>query len=392
MTWCSGLFHTESLSMCMTESFFLQVQASLSRNAQRKIIQRRRKGNMPKEPEDLSNFDDIDVRFQKSIDGEPFLQRVLKTEEGTVLIFVSEKHLQLLSKASVWIMDGTFATAPRCFKQIFTIHGNIGDATERRFIPLVFMLLPKKNESTYTTAFSQLCEIAEDHDVELDPQMILTDFELAEINAAKVVFPSASLHGCFFHFNQSMFRKLKKLGLQRDYGSNKHIELSFKQVVALAFLPAQEVPKAFDKLQKQCPTALKDFFRYFDEFYVHGPAGKKHGRRPKFSPQLWSVYENVLNHLPRTSNNLEGWHTKWNGLLRTENPSIYTVLKQFQHEERNGNVEYLRVLQGEPSLKRRKKVVRKDEQLEKLVRNYDRDPRKEHLDYLTGIALLMINT
>lgn len=260
---------------------------------------------MPQDPEDIGDWDNIDDRYKLNLNGEPFLRRVLNTKDGPVLIFVSDKQLQLLSKAEVWIMDGTFVTAPRSFKQIFTIHGSIGDAKSRRFIPLVFMLLPKKNESTYTTAFSQLLEIAEEHSLELDPELILTDFELAEINAARAFFPEAAFHGCFFHLNQSLFRKIKKLGLQREYGRNKSIELSFKQVVALAFLPAKEVPTAFKKLQKRCPPALKDFFRYFGEFYVNGPP-KKRNKRPKFPPRLWSVYKNVLRHLPRTSNCIEG--------------------------------------------------------------------------------------
>lgn len=66
------------------------------------------------------------------------------------------------------------------------------------------MLLPKKNESTYTEAFSELAELAEEKGVELDPGIILVDFELAAINAARASFPGAEMHGCFFfffHFN-----------------------------------------------------------------------------------------------------------------------------------------------------------------------------------------------
>lgn len=114
----------------------------------------------------LDAFDHIDERYRTTTDGETFLQLVKKTDEGTILIFVSPKQLNLLSKASVWIMDGTFVTAPRSFKQIFTIHANIGEANSRRFIPVVYMLLPRKNESTYNSAFTELCEIAEENDVQ----------------------------------------------------------------------------------------------------------------------------------------------------------------------------------------------------------------------------------
>lgn len=53
-------------------------------------------------------------------------------------------------------------------------------------------------------------------------------------------------------------------------------------------------------------------------------------------------------------------------------------------------MEVLRILHSEPAVKRRRNIVERDEQLEKVVRNYHAGD--DHMDFLTGIALLLIKT
>lgn len=218
----------------------------------------------------------------------------------------------------------------------------------------------------------------------------MADFELAQLNAARKVFEGASTHGCYFHLCQNMYKKVQQLGYQTTYGGSYRVQLIFKQLPSLAFLPASEIPKAFDELKEISSNMLPNLFDYFSDYYVHGKQiSRKKRRAPVFPPTLWSVHENVLNNIPRTSNNLERWHCKWNGLLKAGNPSFYSVVKQFQLEESSVNAELLRVLQGIPSKKRVRKVVELDEKLQQIVKSYD---RTKNLDFLTGIALTIMNS
>lgn len=84
-------------------------------------------------------------------------------------------------------------------------------------------------------------------------------------------------------------------------------------------------------------------------------------RDATFPPKLWSVKDNVKNKTSRTSNNLEGWHTKCNVLLKSGNRPFYVVVQQFQLDERSANVEILHVVQGVPPSKRSKKVIAYEE-------------------------------
>ena len=71
------------------------------------------------------------------------------------IFFTSEKILRRLNLAKFWIMNGTFKTAPTVFRQLYTIHANIGSESNVRIVPLVYSLMSAKSEELYRTLFQQ---------------------------------------------------------------------------------------------------------------------------------------------------------------------------------------------------------------------------------------------
>lgn len=69
-------------------------------------------------------------------------------------------------------------------------------------VPLIFCLLPNKKEMTYVTILRKLKEL----EPNLNPKSIMLDYEMAQLNAFKKVFPDIQCRGCIFHMNQSFFR------------------------------------------------------------------------------------------------------------------------------------------------------------------------------------------
>jgi hypothetical protein len=61
-----------------------------------------------------------------------------------MILFASIANLKLLSKANVWVADGTFKIVPRLFYQQYTVHGSVGDS--KKVFPLVFGLMTGKSE------------------------------------------------------------------------------------------------------------------------------------------------------------------------------------------------------------------------------------------------------
>ena len=75
---------------------------------------------------------------------EDFLQHDSGPASGDdrMLIFSTERNLDILSHATDWAMDGTFDAAPMLFTQVYSIHATFMERT----LPLVYALLPNKNQ------------------------------------------------------------------------------------------------------------------------------------------------------------------------------------------------------------------------------------------------------
>lgn len=73
------------------------------------------------------------------------------------------------------------------------------------------------------------------------PTQINVDFELAAINAAKEVFPNATIQGCLFHYAQSIGRNLNQNDLKARYENDLQFAHEIREMAAVAFLPPMEV-------------------------------------------------------------------------------------------------------------------------------------------------------
>ena len=121
--------------------------------------------------------------------------------------------LKWFQEAKFWIMDGTLKTVPILFRQLYSIHASAGGNVNFRLVPLVYVLMTMKNEELYEKLFKELNEMAEEHELELKPDFILTDFKKGSNNAVKSKFPSAQSKGC--RLGQSVYRQTQDAGLTK---------------------------------------------------------------------------------------------------------------------------------------------------------------------------------
>ena len=138
-------------------------------------------------------------------------------------------------------MDGTFKTALIIFKQLYTIHAPVG-GTNYKIAPLLYALMTAKSEELNKRLFQELNEMADQEDIELKPEFVITDFKIAVINAVKSEFPGVQNKGCFFHLGQSVYRKIQSLYLASRYGTDEDFSINFRQIPALAFISPLEIP------------------------------------------------------------------------------------------------------------------------------------------------------
>ena len=125
-------------------------------------------------------------------------------EENRILMFSTKITSEWMCKdGGVLLADGTFSVIPQLFLpngQLYTLHV----WREGISVPCLFVLSNNRKEDTYLIILNQL---KIDHPT-FYPRIILTDFERSSINAFQIAFPLAKQHGCFFHFAQTVWRKV----------------------------------------------------------------------------------------------------------------------------------------------------------------------------------------
>jgi hypothetical protein len=170
---------------------------------------------------------------------------------------------------------------------------------------MLYALLPNKKQTTYKKFFKMVKS-----SVTKSPLSINIDYEKAVMNAASLVFgDECKINGCFFHFSQSLFRRIQTHGMLKDY-YNPQFRKTFKLIQALAYLPPGSVIKGFGLIKSQAPSSSRSLLDYFENTYIGRckPHSKTARANARYPIGTWNVYERVKSKKPRTTNNLESWH------------------------------------------------------------------------------------
>lgn len=102
----------------------------------------------------------------------------------------------------------------------------------------MYALLQRKNKETYIELLTTI------RDKCTSLSKISIDFEHAVILAADEVFTdTVSVQLCFYHLNQSIWRKVQELGLAVKYKEDKQFSSAVKMFSVLVFLPPNIVKK-----------------------------------------------------------------------------------------------------------------------------------------------------
>ena len=236
-------------------------------------------------------------------------------------------------------MDGTFKVAPTIFTQLYVIRVPLADSA----ISCIYAFTQRKGRDTYESLLLRLVEKAEELNLFLDPEVIITDFELAALNAiSSVLGPHVRTKCCFFHLTQSTWRKLQELGLTNAYRTNADVRHFVGMIDGIAFLPLDIVSDGIFHLKDNLPVDLDDetenalnlLLDYFDKTYITGTL--RHGRDgnaiairripPIFSQEKWNVFDTTLHGEDRTNNFCESWNRAFQQLVGYHHPTISTAI------------------------------------------------------------------
>lgn len=326
----------------------------------------------PVQPKSFADItiESIDIN---TINDENFLLHSSPTKN--LLIFGTVNNMEMLCQSSHWMGDGTFYIVPCIFEQLFTLFGYIHEV----YYPLIYVLLSDKKQSSYEQMLEGILEICNKQNVDPPEHFIIhLDYEVASSNAFTKIFPQCQIGRCLFHLSQSLYRRVTSLGLKQLYMENTNFRDSVKKLVALTFLPADEIVQAFDDLmQNVCPEAV-EVYKYFSNTYVKGSlkyttrSGVEIRNAPLFPPSQWSSHDNTVEGIQRSNNVQEGWHNRLKHLCHKSHPCfgefLEILLLEDQHVNRNMKLHLQNALQRP---KRKKQDELRDKLLQLLVSQYD---------------------
>ena len=229
--------------------------------------------------------------------------------------------------------------------------------------------MTRRTQAMYVAVLTRLHErSAELYEIDLEPRIITTDFEKGAINAFQEVFPHVTVSGCHFHLSQSVLRKVNELGLKTTYEGDAEFALHIRMLMALAFVPTDDVPAAFDIVCNSMPDTCKPVAEYFDSTYVRGSVGRRNRHRPpQFPPNIWNASERFAATLPTTNNHVEAWHNRLQTLIVVDHPSFYSCLHKLRQEQRHTEVQVLRLQNGFRKKSRRRSVCEQHKRMTTLI-------------------------
>lgn len=117
------------------------------------------------------------------------------------------------------------------------------------------------------------------------------DFELATIQAVKIVYPAVKVTGCYFHYWKAVLKKSQQIGFDKI----EHGIFITRLYMQLPLLPPILIPEAILSIQEEAHDSEE--YNAFSNY---------------FSTQWMGIYtENVFTCYKenfRTNNPVEGWH------------------------------------------------------------------------------------
>lgn len=151
-----------------------------------------------------------------------------------------------------------------------------------------------------------------------NPVKYKVDYEKAAINAILSVFPLVIVKGCYFHYNQAIFKKGRELKMTKsdDIKMRRMVQLS----AVLPLLPQNEIINGWVYINARYGTEEKEkkkFIKYMEKQWL----------REEFI-KTWCVFGEVH----RTTNALESWHNKLNKTVGKKNPNMMHFLQTLKED------------------------------------------------------------
>lgn len=160
----------------------------------------------------------------------------------------------------------------------------------------------------------------------------------------------------FFHFTQCIWRKTQQSGLQTQYKENEVIKTLVRRAAVLPLVPLQSVEDVWFNALTDLENAdininTIPFTDYVTTQWVES------------DQQIWNHFDHDES---RTTNHLEGWHSKIKKQIQQAHPNIYTFITHLKQIQSANEVNIIQIRAGGLPTRKRRKYRNIDNRLQLL--------------------------
>ena len=219
---------------------------------------------------------------------------------------------------------------------------NISACISGRILPMVYTLLPNKQQQTYLKLFKMFEDVPN-----IQPQDVTMDFELATLNALLKIWPTIIIYLCWFHYCQNLWRNMQEKKLAGDYVKEELVRKLFKYIKYLPFVPPNDVINAFKEIKKLACNCNKfePMLAYFETYYIGKLVNKTLRKIPVYPILRWNVVSRVKEGKARTNNSQECWH-KLFAFDAKVHPTFNKIVENFRLEQKHTDVTIAQIQAG----------------------------------------------
>ena len=210
----------------------------------------------------------------------------------------------------------------------------------------------------------------------------MIDFEQSMMDALDQVYPVVPQKGCLFHMSKNVYKRVQDEGMSQLYMNDEEFRTNIIMISVLSFVPIADTIQAFGPLINHAGNQEQVILDYFESNYI-GDLRRGRCLTPRFPHAMWNMSLRVQNELPRTNNDLEGWHNRFADSFQQRHAHIWKFIERLQNNSTLNHHAMAQIMAGPvvPPQRRVYHVIH--ERIQLLVNN---DANSNIIDFLREIS------
>lgn len=233
--------------------------------------------------------------------GKPFLlyDSHCDTDDGRILIFSNDNHLELLRKVGVWSIFNMIVFNSKFRRShMFTITGMALDYA----VLLLHAFLPDRTERTYHRLFSKINSL---QPTTTNVNVIVTVFDQNIIGVLKECYPGVQIIGSATFMERNFWKKVEDFKIYDLIPKDRvTVYVQLYRMLRLVYTAKNEVMEDYkallnDEFYRIHRTQLANIVDYFEDLYI-GKIDESGGPRnaPQFPLEIWN-YNNIQHNMEK---------------------------------------------------------------------------------------------